>query len=101
KMDGERIRLYSEAANWVGVLFGVYNGVSALYAIFLPRLASRFGRTKVHAVGLTIGGASLISVFFISSPNMLLLTMLGIGIAWGSILSMPYAILSDSLPARK
>lgn len=101
KMDGERNRLYSEAANWVGVLFGVYNGVSALYAIFLPRLASRFGRTKVHAVGLTIGGASLISVFFISSPNMLLLTMLGIGIAWGSILSMPYAILSDSLPARK
>ena len=101
KMDGERNRLYAEAGNWVGVLFGVYNGVSAIYAIFLPRLANRFGRTKVHAIGLVIGGISLISILFISSPNILLLTMLGVGIAWGSILSMPYAILSDSLPARK
>ncbi|MBD1434462.1 MFS transporter [Sphingobacterium sp. DN00404] len=101
KMDGERNRLYAEAGNWVGVLFGVYNGISAIYAIFLPRLANRFGRTKVHAFGLVIGGISLISILFISSPNILLLTMLGVGIAWGSILSMPYAILSDSLPARK
>ncbi|MBD1425237.1 MFS transporter [Sphingobacterium arenae] len=101
RMDGERNRLYAEAGNWVGVLFGVYNGISAIYAIFLPRLANRFGRTKVHAVGLVIGGVSLISILFISSPNILLLTMLGVGIAWGSILSMPYAILSDSLPARK
>ncbi|MBD1421354.1 MFS transporter [Sphingobacterium chuzhouense] len=101
KMDGERNRLYAEAGNWVGVLFGVYNGISAIYAIFLPRLANRFGRTKVHAFGLIIGGISLISILFISSPNILLLTMLGVGIAWGSILSMPYAILSDSLPARK
>jgi len=101
KMEGEQSRLFEQAANWVGVLFGVYNGVSAIYAMFLPRLANRFGRTKVHAFGLVIGGISLISIFFISSPNMLLLTMLGIGIAWGSILSMPYAILSDSLPARK
>jgi len=101
KMDGERNRLFAEAGNWVGVLFGVYNGVSAIYAIFLPRLANRFGRTKIHAIGLVIGGVSLISILFISSPNVLLLTMLGVGIAWGSILSMPYAILSDSLPARK
>ena len=101
KMDGDRNRLFAEAGNWVGVLFGVYNGVSAVYAIFLPRLATRFGRTKVHAFGLIIGGLSLISILFISSPNILLFTMLGVGIAWGSILSMPYAILSDSLPARK
>ncbi|PRD47097.1 MFS transporter [Sphingobacterium haloxyli] len=101
KMDGERSRLYAQAGNWVGVLFGVYNGVSAVYAMFLPRLANRFGRTKVHAIGLIIGGVSLISILFISSPNILLLTMLGVGIAWGSILSMPYAILSDSLPVRK
>src|SRR5699024_12139067 len=100
KMDGDRNRLFAEAGNCVGVLFGVYNGVSAVYAIFLPRLATRFGRTKVHAFGLIIGGLSLISILFISSPNILLFTMLGVGIAWGSILSMPYAILSDSLPAR-
>ncbi|TYP97825.1 maltose/moltooligosaccharide transporter [Sphingobacterium allocomposti] len=101
KMEGERPQLFEEAANWVGVLFGVYNGVSAIYALLLPKLARRFGRTNVHAFGLTVGGLSLISMFFISSPNVLLLTMLGIGIAWGSILSMPYAILSDSLPAHK
>src|SRR5690606_26595753 len=77
------------------------NGVSAVYAIFLPRLATRFGRTKVHAFGLIIGGLSLISILFISSPNILLFTIVGVGMAWGSILSMPYAILSDSLPARK
>src|SRR5690606_14255187 len=54
KMDGEHNRLYAEAGNWVGVLFGVYNGISAIYAVFLPRLANRFGRTKVHAFGLVI-----------------------------------------------
>lgn len=100
-VDGDRHRLYAEAGNWVGVLFGVYNGVSAVYAIFLPRLANRFGRTKIHAIGLVVGGLSLVSILFVSSPNILLLTMLGVGIAWGSILSMPYAILSDTLPAQK
>lgn len=101
KMDGDRSRLFAEAGNWVGVLFGVYNGVSAVYAMFIPRLAAIFGRTKVHAFALIVGGLSLISILFISSPNVLLFTMVGVGIAWGSILSMPYAILSDSLPARK
>lgn len=101
KMGDERYGLYSDAANWVGVLFGVYNGVAAIYAVFLPRLARRFGRTNMHAVGLLIGGLSFFSIFFISSPAVLLLIMIGVGIAWGSILSMPYAILSDSLPSRK
>src|SRR5690606_24209983 len=82
KMDGERNRLFAEAGNWVGVLFGVYNGVSAIYAIFLPRLANRFGRTKIHAIGLLIGVVSLISIRFIAAPNVFLLTVLGVGIAW-------------------
>ena len=101
KMDGDRNQLFADAGNWVGVLFGVYNGVSAVYAIFLPRLAKHYGRTKVHTFGLLIGGISLISILFMSTPHVLLVSMLGVGIAWGSILSMPYAILSDSLPAHK
>lgn len=93
--------LYNDAGNWVGILFGVYNGVSAIYAIFLPKLADRFGRKKTHAFSLVIGGLGLISIFFISNPTYLLLSMIGVGIAWGSILAMPYAILSGSLPAAK
>lgn len=92
---------FADAGNWVGVLFGVYNGVSAIYALLLPSLAKRYGKKQTHAFSLVAGGLGLISVFFISDPNMLLFSMLGVGMAWGSILSMPYAILTTSLPARK
>jgi len=98
---GSRQDLYMEAANWVGVLFGIYNGVSALYALFIPRIARRYGRSKTHAFGLIVGGLSLISLFLIKDATLLILPMLGIGIAWGSILAMPYAILSDHLPPTK
>ncbi|MFD1770221.1 MFS transporter [Sphingobacterium suaedae] len=101
KLEGEKPQLYADAANWVGILFGVYNGVSALYALFIPRLAYRWGQSVGHALALTIGGLSLLSIFWITSPNMLLLPMVGVGIAWGSILTMPYAILSNSLPPKK
>lgn len=93
--------IYADAGNWVGILFGVYNGVSAVYAIFLPRLARKIGRRYTHAFSLVMGGLGLIAIFFISDPNYLLIPMVGIGMAWGSILSMPYAILSGSLPAHK
>lgn len=99
--DGNRQDLYMEAANWVGVLFGIYNGISAIYALCIPRIAKRYGRSSTHAFGLSIGGLSLISLFLIQDANLLILPMIGIGIAWGSILAMPYAILSDHLPAGK
>ena len=92
---------YSDAGNWVGVLFGVYNGVSAIYALILPAIASRLGKKKTHAGSLFIGGISLISIYFIPSKTGLLAPMVGIGMAWGSILAMPYAILASTLPARK
>ena len=92
---------YADAANWVGVLFGVYNAISAVYALFLPKIAKRFGRQRTHAFSLTAGGLGLLSIFFIQDPNWLLLSMVGVGFAWGSILAMPYAILSDVLPAKK
>ena len=92
---------FNNAANWVGILFAVYNGIAALYAFALPSIAKRIGRKKTHALSLTVGGIALISIYFISNPHFLLLPMLGIGIAWGSILAMPYAILAGSLPAKK
>lgn len=93
--------LYATGANWVGVLFGVYNGISALYALFLPAIARATSRKFAHAFSLISGGAGLLSIYFIQDPNYLLLSMVGVGLAWGSILAMPYAILSTSIPARK
>lgn len=93
--------LYNQGANWVGVLFAVYNGVSALSAFLLPVIARQIGRKATHAIALTLGGISFIALFFMNDPNMLLIPMIGVGFAWGSILSMPYAILTGSLPASK
>lgn len=92
---------YNDAGNWVGILFGIYNGVSAIYALFIAKISKRFGNRATHLASLFIGGISLVGVYFIHSPMGLILPMIGVGIAWGSILSMPYAILSSELPADK
>jgi maltose/moltooligosaccharide transporter len=93
--------LYNKGADWVGVCFAVYNGIAALFAFALPVLANRIGRKQTHFLSLLAGGIGLISVFFITNPNLLLLSMIGVGIAWSSILSIPYAMLAGSLPAHK
>jgi len=93
--------LYNEGADWVGVLFAIYNGFAALIAFALPYFAKWSSRKIVHAASLVIGGISLAGIYFISNPMMLILPMLGIGVAWGSILAMPYAILSGAIPAKK
>jgi maltose/moltooligosaccharide transporter len=93
--------LYNQGANWVGVLFGIYNGFAALVAFGLPYLAKKTSRKMTHSMALVFGGIGLISFYFIKDPDLLLIPMIGIGIAWASILSMPYAILTGSLPAEK
>ncbi|HXH52066.1 MAG TPA: MFS transporter [Sphingomicrobium sp.] len=93
---------YQSAGNWVGVLFAVYNGVAALTALMLlPFLARRIGKVKTHAVGLLCGAAGYASFFLLRDPQHLLLAEVGVGIAWASILAMPYAILASTLPQRK
>jgi maltose/moltooligosaccharide transporter len=92
---------FADAANWVAFLFGIYNGVSAAYALILPAIARATSRKIAHSFSLLAGGAGLLSIYFISNPNHLIYSMIGIGLAWGSILSMPYAILSSSIPPRK
>jgi maltose/moltooligosaccharide transporter len=93
--------LYNQGANWVGVLFGAYNGFAALAAIAIPLLVRRIGMRASHLVNLLLGGAGLISFRFIHDPEWLLVSMVGVGFAWASILSLPYALLSDSVPAKK
>jgi maltose/moltooligosaccharide transporter len=92
---------YNRGANWVGVLMAVYNGFAALIAFLLPVLARLTNRKITHLIALTFGGIGLASFYFIKNPNMLLISELGIGFAWASILAMPYAILTGSLPQNK
>ena len=93
--------LYNEGANWVGVCFGVYNGFAAIFAFLLIWMAKKTSRKITHSISLLIGGLSFISIFFIKDPNMLLIPFVGIGLTWASILAMPYAILTGSLPSNK
>ena len=92
---------YQNAGNWVGIIFGIYNAISAVYAFCLPAIAKKIGRKRTHAFSLLAGGLALVSIYFISDPKILLIPMIGIGMAWGSILAMPYAILAGSIPAKK
>jgi maltose/moltooligosaccharide transporter len=93
--------LYNKGANWVGIGFATYNGVAALVAFAIPPLA-RWSSPKIaHVICLVCGALGLFSIYFISDPNLLLGSMVGVGIAWASILAMPYAILTGSLPPSK
>ena len=92
---------YGNAGDWVGVLQGIYNGVAAVFAFLLPLIAGKIGRRATHAISLLAGALGFASFFIFNDPNMLIISMIGVGIAWGSILAMPYSILAGSLPAAK
>lgn len=92
---------YNEGANWVGVLMAVYNGVAAIIAFLIPVLSKKIGRVLTHSVCLVIGGIGLATWYIFKNPNMLIVSMTGIGIAWASLLTIPYAILAGSLPQKK
>lgn len=92
---------YNDGADWVGILFASYNGFAALAAFAIPVLARLTSRKICHMINLFCGGVGLFSFILIKDPALLWMPMIGVGIAWASILSMPYAILSSALPARK
>jgi len=94
-------RLYNNGADWVGVLMAVYNGFAALVAFLLPVIARITNRKVTHLIALCFGGMGLISFLFIKNPTLLIISEIGIGFAWASILSMPYAILTGALPQHK
>ncbi len=94
-------KLYNDAADWVTVMFTVYNGVAALVAFALPVLAKKTSNKFTHMLALILGGLGLISIYFMTTKTGLIISMVGVGIAWASILSIPYAMLSGSLPSSK
>ena len=93
--------IYNEGADWVGICFAAYNGLAAIVAFLLPVVAKYTSRRITHLLALFMGSFGFISIYFITDPNQLLFSMVGIGVAWASILSMPYAMLSSVLPAEK
>jgi maltose/moltooligosaccharide transporter len=96
-----RSEAYNAGANWVGVLMSVYNGVAALVAFLLPVMAKRTSRVTTHVICLVIGGLGLASMYLFKAPGLLIISMGALGIAWASLLTMPYAILSSVVPYRK
>jgi maltose/moltooligosaccharide transporter len=92
---------YNNGADWLSVCSSVRNGMAAVFAFIIPWIAFKTNRRKTHMLCLIIGGLGLISIYFIQDPTFIIVSMAMVGIAWASILSMPYAILSGSLPANK
>lgn len=92
---------YNDAANWVGVMFTIYSAISALFALLLPFIAARVGRKRTHVISLLAGGAGLMMIFFFPSTLTTVVAMVLVGLAWASILSMPYAILAGAIPGGK
>ncbi len=92
---------YNNGADWVSILFAVYNGFAAIVAWLLTPLAKATSRKSAHAISLLLGGLGLFSIYFIHDQYLLIISMLGVGVAWASILSIPYAILTNALPHDK
>ncbi len=96
-----RSAAYNAGANWVGVLFGAYNGFAVLAAAAIPWMVRVMGLRCSHLVNLALCGLGVASFAFVRDPDWLLLSMVGVGFGWASILSLPYTMLCDSLPADK
>ena len=93
--------LYAEGVVWGNLCFGFYSFITFIFSLFLPRIAQRYGKKYTHAICLTLGCIGLLSVSFVPNKYWLLLSMVGVGIAWTSVLSMPYSILAPKLPPEK
>ncbi len=92
---------YQDGADWVGLLFATYNGIAALYAFLMPLIVKRIGAAVMHGINLLAGAAAYLAIPLLHNAQALLVAMLGIGMAWASILTIPYALLAGALPARK
>jgi len=94
-------RAFDDAGNWVGMCFAAYSLVAALFSVVMPFLVKLTSRRVVYSMALVLGGLGYISTYFLHNHYMLLVSMIGVGVAWAAILAMPYAILSGSLPAKR
>jgi len=98
--DAERA-IYNNAGDWVNLCFAIYSLAAALFSIVLPKLISLTNRKTVYVLSLLAGGLGLLSMYVFDDKNMLVISMIGIGIAWAGILAMPYMILSGAIPAKR
>lgn len=92
---------FDRGTEWGGWMFAIYSIVCFAVAFALPAVSRVLGRKGTHALALSLGGLGLLSMYFVASPNGQYLSMIGVGIAWASILAMPYAILSSSIPPQR
>lgn len=97
----KHLKLSEDLGDWVGILFGIYNGISAIFAMLIPVIAKKLGKSKTHFVALLLGGIGLIITYFMPDKYTMIIPMLFIGIAWASILAMPYAMLSHVIPPAR
>ncbi|MEL6780206.1 MAG: MFS transporter [Cyanobacteria bacterium J06597_16] len=93
--------LYAKGIEWAGLCMALYNLSCGCFSFVLPKLARRFSSAIAHGLCLFVGALSLASLVFIHSPYWLLLPMVGVGIAFASMLSLPYAMLVPALPPEK
>jgi len=93
--------LYDEGVQWGGMCFGMYSAVCFVFSFALEPMARMLGRRRTHGICLLAGALGLVSVAAIHDKYLLLLSMTGVGIAWASTLSMPYAMLAGALPPKK
>jgi maltose/moltooligosaccharide transporter len=100
-VDDTKSEAFNEAGNWVGLCFAAYSLFAALFSIVMPYLVRKTNRKFIYSLSLALGGLGFISIFLFKDPNMIFVSMFGIGVAWAAILSMPYAILSGALPAKR
>jgi len=96
-----QLALSENLGDWVGILFGIYNGVSAIFALLIPIIAVKIGKSRTHMVSLVMGGIGLILMYFMPDKNAMIIPMIFIGIAWASILAMPYSMLSGVISTDK
>lgn len=91
----------TDAGGWTGICFAMYSLITFIFGFFVPRIARRITRKMTHMLCLFAGGLGLISVYFITGQYVLLVSMVGVGLAWTSILTIPYSLLSTSIPEKK
>lgn len=99
--DYAKTEAYTKVGDEVGAAFGTYNLVSAVYALLLPLIAAKVGRRMTHAISLIAGGLGLMSIYFLKDLGHLHYAMIGVGMAWASILAMPYAMLAGAIPPAR
>jgi maltose/moltooligosaccharide transporter len=93
--------LYADGLAWANICFGYYSVVTFLFALVMPSIARKIGNIKLHFFCLALGGIGLLSIGFVQDQYLLLLPMTGVGIAWASIVSIPYALIAKDIPAKQ